>query len=141
MDPEVETTVNQSLDFGQLVTGAGVQEIPLGSPSMGIFQIRALNTQNLIITLDPVNELVHEELGRMATIPLRLSASYTHNGVDNFRESIPLSGMLESIILEGPPQNPQAAWSSIYLYIYGSIDLGIVPAGIYTGQIVLTVIY
>jgi hypothetical protein len=139
--PEVETSVNQSLDFGQIVAGAGLQEVPLGSPSMGIFQIRALNAQSLIISIEPVTELVHEELGQMASIPIRLQASYTQNGTDDYRQSTPLEGFLEYVTLEPPPQNPGSAWSSIYLYVYGSIDLGIVPAGVYTGEIVLTVIY
>lgn len=141
VQPEVETSVNQSLDFGQIVAGAGLQDIPLGSPSMGVFQIRALNAQSLIISLEPVSELLHEELGEMAAIPITLRASYTQNGVDNYRQSRPLDGYMEYITLEPPPQNPGSAWSSIFLYVYGSIDLGIVPAGVYTGEIVLTVIY
>ena len=141
VEPRVETTVNQSLDFGQIITGTGLQEIPLGSPSMGIFQIRTLNAQNLIISLDPASELVHEELGEMASIPLNLQVNYTRNGVDDFRQSVPLTGFEEYITLEPPPQNPQSAWTSVFLYVYGSIDLGMVPSGIYTGDVVLSVIY
>jgi hypothetical protein len=52
VDPEVETLVEQDLDFGQVVAGSGFQPIPPGSPSMGIFRIRALRTQRLLISLE-----------------------------------------------------------------------------------------
>jgi hypothetical protein len=141
VEPRVETSVNQSLDFGQIIAGTGFQQIPLGSPSMGVFQIRTLNAQNLIISLDPASELVHEELGRMASIPLNLQVSYTRNGVDDYRQSVPLTGFEEYITLNPPPDNPQSAWTSVFLYVYGSIDLGMVPSGVYTGEVVLSVIY
>ncbi|PWN06944.1 DUF4402 domain-containing protein [Rhodohalobacter mucosus] len=141
VEPRVETTVNRSLDFGQIVAGTGFQQIPLGSPTMGVFQIRTLNAQNLIISLDPSSELVHQELGRMASIPLNLQVNYTQNGVDDYRQSVPLTGFERYITLDPPPQNPQSAWTSVFLYVYGSIELGMVPSGVYTGEVVLSVVY
>lgn len=141
VEPEVETLVDQPLDFGQLIAGSGFQEVPLGSPNMGIFQVRALNAQRLILSLDATDELFHDELGQLATIPVNLNASYTSNSVDDFRQSTPLNTLFEPVTLEGPPQNPDAVWSRVYLYIYGNINLGLVPPGLYRGEVVLTVIY
>jgi hypothetical protein len=141
VEPEVETLVDQSLDFGQLIAGTGIQQIPLGSPYMGVFQVRALNAQRLILSLDATDELLHEELGQLAAIPVNLQASFTSNSVDDYRQSTPMNSLFESVVLEGPPQNPDAVWSRIYLYIYGSINLGLVPPGVYRGEVVLTVIY
>ena len=141
IEPEVETIVDRSLDFGQIVSGSGYQEISLGSPGMGIFQVRALRTQRLLISLDSDDELSHSDPSISQTIPIELNASYTQNGLDDFRNSVPLSSVLENIVIEGPPQNPTATWSSIFLYISGGLNLGDVPAGTYTGQVTLTVIY
>lgn len=141
IEPEVETIVDRSLDFGQIVSGSGYQEIPLGSPGMGIFQIRALRTQRLLISLNADDELSHSDSDISQTIPIELNASYTQNGLDDYRSSVPLSSVLENIVIEGPPQNPTATWSSIFLYIYGGLNLGDVPPGTYTGQVTLTVIY
>lgn len=141
VEPEVETLVDQPLDFGQLIAGTGFQEIPLGSPNMGVFQVRALNAQRLILSLDAPDELLHDELGRLATIPVNLQASYTNNGLDDYRTSVPMTSLFETVVLEAPPQNLNAVWSRIYVYIYGGLNLGIVPEGVYRGEIVLTVIY
>jgi len=141
VNPLVETLVEQSLDFGQVIAGSGFQEIPLGSPAMGIFKVRALRTQQLLISLDADSELRHSNPEIEDVIPIQLNASYTGSGVNDYRTSTPLSGLMGSIAIGAPPQNPDAAWSSIYIYIYGGIDLGLVPAGVYRGEVTLTVIY
>ena len=141
VNPLVETLVEQSLDFGQVIAGSGFQEIPLGSPAMGIFKVRALRTQQLIISLDADSELTHSDPEINDVIPIQLNASYTGNGVNDYRTSTPLSGLIGSIAIGAPPQNPDAAWSSLYIYIFGGLDLGFVPAGIYRGEVTLTVIY
>ena len=141
VDPQVDSVVEQPLDFGQIVAGAGLQEIVLGSPNMGIFHIRALRTQKLYITMDHDVELRHPDPQVSATIPIDLYANYTNFGIDNYRDSVPMSNTMEPITIEGPPQNPQSTWSGMYIYIYGAIDLGVVPAGRYRGELVLTIIY
>jgi hypothetical protein len=141
VNSQVETMVEQSLDFGQLIAGSGFQEIPLGSPSMGIFEVRALRTQQLMITLDADSTLRHSDPAVSDVIFMNLNASYTDNGINDYRLSLPFSDIVETVILQSPPQNPDAVWSSIYIYVFGNIDLGFVPAGVYRGEITLTVIY
>lgn len=141
IEPSVDTTVEQRLDFGQLVAGAGLQEIPLGSPNMGVFHIRALRAQRLLISIYADSELIHENPNINTNIPLQIFGNYTNDGIDNFRYSNALTDELEMIIVEPPPGSPDSVWSGIYIYIYGSIDLRNVPLGMYNGEIVLTVVY
>lgn len=141
VEPEVETVVDRSLDFGQVIPGAGLQSIPPGSPNMGIFRIRALNTQRLIIQLDADEELLHSDPDILDTIPINLEAAYTNFGLQDFELSTELNDLNQSIVMEAPPENPEAAWSSLYIYIYGGVDIGNVSDGVYTGNVVLTVIY
>jgi hypothetical protein len=141
VEPSVDTVVEQRLDFGQLIAGSGLQQIPLGSPNMGVFHIRALRTQRMLISIDADPALIHSNPNISATIPMEIFANYTNDGIDNYRASNALSSDLELIIVETPDNNPNAIWSGIYIYIYGSIDLRNVPLGIYSGQIVLTVVY
>ena len=141
VEPEVDTRVQQSLDFGEIITGEGLQQIQLGSPNMGIFHIRALRTQRLLVSLDADNELTHESRNINATVPIQLYANYTNDGIDNYLNSEEMGSTLETIVVEAPPHSPESVWSSMYLYIYGDIDMGNVPTGVYRGEVVLTVIY
>jgi len=141
VEPSVDTVVEQRLDFGQMVAGSGLQEIPLGSPNMGVFHIRALRTQRMLISIDADPTLTHSNPNVAVSIPMLIYANYTNNGIDNFRISNALSDQLETIIVESPDNNPDAMWSGIYIYIYGSIDLRNVPLGSYSGNIILTVVY
>ena len=141
VEPSVDTVVQQRLDFGQMIAGSGLQEIPLGSPNMGVFHIRALRTQRMLISIDADAALIHTNPNISASIPMQIYANYTNDGIDNFRARNALSDQLELIIVEAPENNPEAVWSGIYIYIYGSIDLRNVPLGIYSGEIVLTVVY
>lgn len=141
VDPRVETTVEQNLDFGQVIGGAGRQSIMPGSPEMGIFKIRALRTQQLIIQMDGDEELLHENPDILDSIPLDLSASYTNFGVEDYELSTPLSSIGESIVLETSNENPESEWSSLYIYVFGDVDVDQVREGLYTGEVVLTVIY
>lgn len=141
VEPSVDSVVQQRLDFGQLIAGSGLQDIPLGSPNMGVFHIRALRTQRMMISIDADSQLSHANPNITASIPMEIYANYTNDGIDNYRASNALSDQLEMIIVETPDNNPDAAWSGIYIYIYGSIDLRNVPLGTYLGEIVLTVVY
>lgn len=141
VEPSVDTVVEQQLDFGQMISGSGLQEIPLGSPNMGVFHIRALRTQRMLISIDADPALIHANPNINASIPMEIFANFTNDGIDNFRTSNALSDQLETIIVETPDNNPDATWSGIYIYIYGSIDLRNVPLGTYSGNIILTVVY
>jgi len=141
VNPEVDTRVIQPLDFGQLMAGTGVHQIQLGSPDMGIFHVRALRTQRFFLNLTADEALVHQNPEVEDSIPIELFASYTNFGIDDYRQSIPMGSLFEEVVVEETPGNPESAWSGLYIYIYGNIELGNVQPGLYTGEIVLTVIY
>ena len=141
IEPRVNTTVEQSLNFGQAVVGSGLVEIPIGSPNMGIFQIRALRAQQLLLSVEVDDDLVHESPNIDARIPLNLRASVTNVGLNDYRQSIPMSSTLQTLIVNPPPQAPEAVWSSIFVYVYGSLNISNVPVGTYRGQVLLTIIY
>lgn len=141
VEPQVDTTVEQPLDFGQAITGVGLQDIPLGSPNMGIFQIRALQTQRLLLSIEMDSELRHEDPLVDATIPLNLRAAFTNTGLNDYQQSIPFGSDLQAVIVNPPAQNPNAVWSSIFVYIYGDINIAAVPVGVYRGEILLTIVY
>lgn len=141
VEPSVDAVVEQRLDFGQMISGSGLQEIPLGSPNMGVFHIRALRTQRMLISINADPVLTNANPNISAAIPMEIYANYTNDGIDNFRNSNALGDQMETIIVETPVNNPDAVWSGIYIYIYGSIDLRNVPLGVYSGNIIMTVVY
>lgn len=141
IDPQIDTTVEQSLNFGQVVTGSGPVSINLGDSNMGIFKISALRSQRLLISLEHSSELRSVSSSNSATIPFDIEASFTDFGVNDYRQSSPLSSPLEEVFIEGPPANPNATWSSAYIYVYGSLDIGNIPNDIYVGEVQLTIVY
>ncbi len=141
VDPEVQTTVERNLDFGQVIAGMGLQSVLPGSNNMGVFRIRALRTQRVIIQMDADEVLMHENPDILDSIPIDLQAAYTNFGMDDFEFSTPLSDIGESVILETASNNPTSAWSSLYIYVFGNVEIGTVREGVYTGEVVLTVIY
>lgn len=141
IEPEVNTTIEQSLNFGQIVTNSGQINIGLGDVNMGIFKISALRTQRLLISLEHSDELRSVSSRNLATIPFDIQAAYTNFGVNDYRQSTSLSSAIEEVLIEGPPANPTATWSSAYIYIYGSLDIGTVPSDVYVGEVQLTIVY
>lgn len=141
IDPEVQTTVERDLDFGQVIAGMGLHSIPPGSNSMGIFKVRALRTQSVILQMDADEALLHENPYVLDSIPIELQAAYTNFGIEDFELSSPLSNIGESIVLETSMSNPSSEWTSLYVYVFGNVDIGNVREGVYTGEVVLTVIY
>ena len=141
IEPEVNTTVEQSLNFGQAVIGSGLVEIPLGSPNMGVFQIRALRAQQLLLSIEMDDDLVHENPNIDTKIPFNLRANYANSGVNDYRQSIPFGEALQAIIVNPPQQSPDAVWSSIFVYVYGNLNIGNVPIGTYRGEVLLTIVY
>lgn len=139
--PEVDTQVLQPLDFGQLVAGTGRHRIEAGSPEMGIFYVRALHTQRLLLNLTTTDRLQNNDPAIDASIPIELQASYSNFDVDNYLQSTPMNNFLEDVVVGTAAHNQGSAWSGLYIYIFGNVNVGNVPPGTYSGEIILTVIY
>lgn len=138
VDPEITTSTEQPLDFGTLTTNTGRRAIGLGSINMGIFSISALENQILLVTLDKPEELIHNNPAIQDIVPLDLYARYGYSS-QNYQDSYPLPEVTNSIKVESNPE--PGPWNTIYLFIYGSVNIGNIPDGVYTNEIVLDVEY
>ncbi|MEX2600577.1 MAG: hypothetical protein WD355_02945 [Balneolaceae bacterium] len=137
VEPETNTQVEQALNFGQVISNAGLVQINLGDPNMGVFSIFSVRTSRMLVSLETPDFLEHPDLD--ARIPIDLQLAYVNFGVNDFRLSEPLLDSEREIVIENPPNQPNAEWSSAYLYVYGSIDIGNVPNGMYQGDVLMSV--
>lgn len=138
IDSRITAQTEQPLEFGTIMTNSGRRVIELGSPNMGIFSITALENQMLLVTLDKPTELRHENPAIDDVIPLDLSSRYAYSA-RNYENSYPLPGTISSIKVE--PNAEPGPWNSIYIFMYGSVDIGDVREGTYANNIVLNVVY
>ncbi|MBO6586092.1 MAG: hypothetical protein JJ953_08320 [Gracilimonas sp.] len=143
IEPELSATVEQNLDFGTLISNTGITEIQLGDVNMGVFSIRAFYTQNVYINLEYPEVLVNGQTGNNQEIPLSLSMSYNNSGTNSISSSspIPSSGGMVSIHDNTNLTNSNEIWKQLFIYVYGSIEVGNIPNGVYTGEVVLSVDY
>jgi hypothetical protein len=144
IEPELSATVEQNLDFGTVVTNSGEKFINLGDLSMGVFSIKAINTQSLYIELNAPDYLVNTNPLQNSRIPLNLNISYNNMGIDDASSSTPMDD--NSIYVKVYEESDgniinQDVWQIMYLYVYGSINVGNIPNGDYYGEVVLYVDY
>ncbi len=105
---------------------------------MGIFSITALENQILLVTLDKPTELRHENPGIDDIIPMELSSRYAY-AARNYENSYPMSQTVSNIKVNS--NSDSSPWNSIYIFIYGSVEVGNIPDGTYANEIVLNVVY
>lgn len=142
VEPELSADVVQNLDFGSYTVDSGIQTVEKGNPNMGIFRIRALNNQHVLVSLNTPDFLEHENRNVDSRIPLRLQASYTNNGVQDVERSRPMANNQAWFpIGDQPADATSARRETVYIYIYGQVEIGGVEQGDYVGQIVLNVEY
>ncbi|HCT52925.1 MAG TPA: hypothetical protein DF712_10730 [Balneola sp.] len=110
---------------------------------MGIFSIKAYHTQSVIITLDTPEALTSINPAIDDLIPLDLEIAFNNTGVNNASNATILenkSGFIS--IYDGDEEISQSEiWKEMYLYIYGSIEIGNIRNGVYTGDIILSIEY
>lgn len=143
IEPELSATVEQELDFGTQITNSGRKEISIGDVNMGVFSIRAYYTQNVYLSLRFPDALRHSNPAIREIIPLELSLAYNNSGTNRPSESIPLTANngLVSVHEKTELESRNDIWKELFLYIYGYIDVGNIPNGEYTGDIVLSIDY
>lgn len=143
VEPEISASVEQNLEFGTQIINSGRNEIGLGDLNMGIFSIKAYYTQNVYLTLEYPEVLTHDNPAFSEAIPLELNLSYNNSGTNNVNSSTVLTGNEGLINIHENTQNiaRNEIWQELFIYVYGYIDVGNIPNGVYTGDIVLTVDY
>jgi hypothetical protein len=143
IEPELSASVEQHLDFGTQVTNSGRTEIQLGDVNMGVFSIKAYYTQNVYLSMQYPVALVNNAMEDETKIPIQLHMAYNNSGKNTIKNAIPLpvAGGLVSIHENTALQNKSDIWQEMFIYVYGTIDVGNIPNGVYTGDIVLSLDY
>lgn len=141
LEPELEAAVLSELNFGNIIVNSGAKKINLGDPSMGIFSINAINSQILRFELRSTNTLKHLNPEIKAFIPIDLQAAYNNSGVNKPEEATPFNGENMYLQVNENARKDRFEWQTVYIYIYGFIDVGNVPNGIYEGELSLVIDY
>lgn len=143
VEPELSARVVQNLSFGNVIAGSGINRIERGSRNMGIFEIRGLSSQEVLVSLNPPPGLFHTDSDTNTQLPISLEAAYLNTGSENIESAQPFREGNEArfILQEGNGSTGMSSWQSAFIYIYGNINVGELPEGVYQGTLVLTVEY
>lgn len=141
VEPELSVTVLQPLDFGTVVINSGITEIAPGNPSMGVFSIDAINTQQLLVSFEKPAALTSGNSGQTSSIPIEINASYISYNDDSVQLSTPIRRNPESITISTVPGQASEIWARAFIYVYGSVDVQNIPEGQYTGELIINVTY
>ena len=148
----LNATVDQDMTFGELISNSGVNEINLGDAGMGVFAITGNEELDVVVTMSPPANLTR--VGNPSdVIPFTLNFAYANKGVNDVNQAIVATGNTARFQMLGrtsgpagaPPTPPSAhhtpADATAYLYVYGTLTLGSIPAGTYTGMVTIDVVY
>lgn len=141
VEPELSVTVLQPLDFGTVVINSGITEVTPGDPSMGVFSIDAINTQQLLVSFEKPVALTTGNPGQTGSIPIEINASYIGYNDDSVQLSTPIRRNLESFTVSAAPGQASDIWARAFIYVYGSVDVQNIPEGQYTGELILNITY
>lgn len=140
IESELSADVIQNLNFGQVQANSGTNRINLGSPQMGIFQIRGLNNQQVLVSMDSPEELTNSSDESDESIGLSLEYAYTNTNENNVEEAEAFSGNTALFYL-GNNGLQQNQFQSAFIYVFGNVEIGDVDEGNYEGTLMLTVEY
>ncbi len=154
-----ELLPTQNLDFGLVTTNSGLNSVTISnSKVVTITGVRYLDVI-VDITADPNLVEASCPTNPSCQIPFTLEASYANFGQDNIAQAqiIPVTsntGTAQFPILQrlsgppGPPPtpvyegyDPSGFNETAYIYLYGSINVGMVNSGSYSADITINVIY
>lgn len=148
----LDATVDQDLSFGTLIANTGSNDVNLGDPGMGVFAITGNEELDIVVTMTPPTNLTHTGVST-DVIPFTLNFAYANKGSNDVNQAVVASGNTARFqILErtsgpagAPPTPPNASHTpqdaTAYLYVYGSLTLGEIDAGTYTGMVTIDVAY
>ncbi len=149
---ELNASRQQDLDFSNVVVNQGVTPINLGDPGMCVFSITGNQELDVIVSLDVPANLTAQG-GSPDVIPFTLNFAYANKGVNDINDAIMVpSNSIRFKLLDDstgpagrPPTPPHAGYvpleTTAYIYIFGSLDIGDIMPGAYSGTVSLTVDY
>lgn len=147
------------LEFGTLFQNQGTVNIDITEAK--VLTLEGVRYLDVLVTITADNNMVNTDMGCSGncTIPFTLEAAYANLGADNTGQST-LMPVISNVanaqfpILKrtsgapGPPPtpvyegyDPSLFNETAYLYIYGSITVGLVSAGTYSSTITVSVSY
>ncbi|NQV15367.1 hypothetical protein HQ531_07905 [bacterium] len=148
----LDATKDQDMDFATLIAGSGITQINLGDSGMGVFAITGNEELDVIINLTAPANLTHTGASP-DVIPFTLEFAYANKGANDVNQAVVVTGGSARFQLRervsgpagAPPTPPSAhhtpAQATAYIYIYGSMNVGFIDAGGYTGNVDLSVTY
>ncbi|MEX0769411.1 MAG: hypothetical protein WD035_01685 [Balneolaceae bacterium] len=101
VEPETDARVEQSLDFGQIISNSGLVQINPGDPNMGVFSINAVRWQRILLSMQTPDFLEHPNLD--SRVPLDLQLAYVDFGVNDYRLARQLTSPQEELVIYPPP--------------------------------------
>ncbi len=128
--------VNKGLTFGTIVQQAGNVSVQLTSLSAGEVTIYGQKNRSVYVTLSPPSALVNGS----NTITYTPQAAY-NSSADNPSSATVWSnpsGLQSAIQLQA---NSHGQGAEAYIYVYGSLNVGNVTPGAYTGNFGISVTY
>jgi len=151
VESELNATKQQDIDFQEVITNQGLTPVNLGDPGMGVFAITGNQELDVIVTIDAPTNLTTG--GSSDVIPFTLNFAYANKGENDINDAIMVAGNSIRFQLLGrsegpashPPTPPHSGYvpteSTAYIYVIGSLDVGDIDAGEYSGTVSLTVEY
>ena len=133
---QTSVTEGNGLSFGNVVQGTGTATVSLTSSNAGWVTLTAPSGRNIGATLTPPASLTD---GAGNTIPYTAKAAYNiYTFNPGSASTMPPSGKTCCGILHA---NDNGTTAQGYIWIYGSINVGMIPAGSYSAvyNITLTV--
>jgi len=152
VDSNLDATTEQHLDLGMVIAGSGLNETLLGDAGMGVFSITGNKELDVIVTMTADDSLKHTGASTDG-IPFTVEFAYANLGENNVDHAIvATSGSARFQIQRreygppgGPPTPPSANYTpptaTAYIYVYGSMNVGYIDPGSYTGNVNLSVVY
>ena len=132
---QASVTEGHALSFGNVVQGTGVVNVTLSSPNSGWVTLTAPSGRNIGAILTPPASLTD---GTGNTISYTAKAAYNvfsfNPGTAN---TMPTSGKTCCGILHA---NDNGITAHGYIWVYGSLDVGMIPAGSYSAVYNITLI-
>lgn len=148
------------LDFGTIITGSGENSVNLGDPEMLTIQVTAVRYLDIFVTITPpVGDVIvfngdpAHQGNPSRSIPVTLFAAYANRGIDDPSTARIMSGLFGLFPVfqrqagpPGPPPVPPHAGyvpdlETAYIYLYGSLNVGDIDAGPYSGEVVISIEY
>jgi len=143
VDEEISISDVRTLETGQIPLNFGWFHIDLNDDYTGRFTIRAMENINLMVSIQAPDELV---LNANNTLPFQLEAAYLNTGNRNLRQAVALDNkqaffpiINSGLLIENMPSQQLPLEAT--MFFFGSVYVGQVDPGVYSGEVVVTINY